>query len=74
MVLDDIKDSIWRGITGTVLVEQVKNDGLVNRLSEQLVVHNKDSAIWEEHHALEHVLESLVDSSALVSDDLPCSG
>ena len=74
MVLDDIKDSIWRGITGTILIEQVKNDGLVNCLSEQLVVHDKDSSIWEEHHALKHVLESLVDSSALVCDDLPCSG
>ena len=74
MVLDDIKDSVWRGGSRTILIEKVKNNRLINCLSEEFVVHDKDTAIRQEHHTLEHILESLIDSSALVSYDLPCSG
>lgn len=73
MLLEHFKNRVWRRVSGAFLVKQIEHDRLVNRLFVKVVVHDKDSTVRQEHHALKDILESLVDPSALVSDNLACS-
>ena len=73
LLLDHVHDCPRRRRPRTVLVEQVKHNWLVDSFLEELVIHDKHTSIWQEHHSLEDIFQAHVHSTTFISHNLTCS-